>query len=90
MNFRIDLTIIPKPVLIWSLKIGDHFALTEDGYNQIEKRHEIYLKISKTKAILESLEHKPIFLIPRIAKNDIAYKLIEDFTLTYGNRSTDS
>ncbi len=90
MRFRIDLTIIPKPIYIWDLRIGERFTLTEDGYNQIEKRHEIYIKISKTKAVLESLEHKPIVLIPKIAKNDIGYKLIEAFELTYGNRSTES
>lgn len=90
MSFRIDLTIVPRPIRIWDLRVGERFVLTENGYNQVEERHEIYLKISRTKALLESLEHKPVLLIPKLAKNDIGYKLIENFELTYGDRSTDS
>lgn len=84
MSFRLDLSIVPKPIYIWELRIGERFCLTETGYNQISGNYEIYLKVGRTKAVLETLEVKPIFLIPKLSPTDIGYKLIEEFKLTNG------
>ncbi len=83
-KFQLDLTIIPVPIRIWDLNLGERFCLSEDGFNEVEQRYEIYIKISKTKAIIESLTHKPIVSIPKLGTKDIAYKLIEEFKLSDG------
>ena len=75
--FSISLQVVPVPIRIWDLKIGDRFCLEPTGWNFEAERFEIYLKISRTKALLDSLEDKPIVSIPKIAKGDVGYKVIE-------------
>lgn len=63
----------------WTLKKGERFCLSFNGYNNLKERFEIYLKISHAKCILDSVPTKDEYLIPNlIAKNGgYVFKLTE-------------
>lgn len=77
------LTIEKKPIKAWDLKKGDRFVALETGYNYLTKRHEIYLKVSHTKAVLDSLPEKPEYSIPEITfrTGGKVFKLIEEWKI---------
>jgi hypothetical protein len=77
--FILKLQVIPIPIRLWDLKIGERFALEATGWNAQTERFEIYLKIARAKCLLDSLEDKPVFSIPKIAKGDVGYKVIENW-----------
>jgi hypothetical protein len=75
--FLITLQIIQVPIRIWDLQIGGRFCLEPNGWNFTKERFEIYLKITRTKCLLDSVPEKPKFSIPNIANKDVGYKVIE-------------
>lgn len=70
-------------MFIWDLKIGEKFCLTESGYNKNTDRQEIYVKISRSKCVLDSHPDKLIFSIAKLCKSmqAVGYKLIETFEM---------
>lgn len=75
--FKVELNVIPVPVRLWDLNVGDRFVLEPTGWNFDQRRFEVYLKISRSKAILDSLEGKPVVSMPKLSKEDVGYKVIE-------------
>lgn len=83
-DFQVRLSIVPRPKRIWELKVGERFCLSPTCYNSVAKRYEIYLKISKTKCVLDSIPHKEQHSIPLLLgsiKEVDGYPIIEEWQL---------
>lgn len=81
--FFCKISVLPKKVKAWDLKRGERFSLTFDGYSKLNQRFEIYLKVSHTKAVLDSVPEKKGYSIPAITSqyNGLVYPVVEEWTM---------
>lgn len=79
-KIKVDLIILPIPIRVWDLALGDSFCLTESGKN-LAGTYEVYRKLSSIKCVLASHPDKPVFTIPKLIPNDVGYKVIENWGL---------
>ena len=77
------LTIDKKPKKAWTLKRGERFLLSPSGYSALNDRIEVYLKVSHTKAVLDSVPEKFEVTIPvlTVNTNGLVYKLIDEWLI---------
>ena len=83
-DFLVRLSIVPSRIRIWEVKIGHKFCLTPTCYNNLSNRYEVYLKISRTKCLLDSHPDKPEFSIPFLVgsiKKVDGYAVIDKYEL---------
>ncbi|WP_041781617.1 hypothetical protein [Allocoleopsis franciscana] len=78
--FSVSFQIIPVPIRIWDLNVGDRFVLEPTGWNFDTRRFEVYLKIARAKCLLDSVPEKPILSIARLGTKDVGYKVLESWT----------